>query len=381
MNQVYLDNAATTKDKPETVINKMSNFMKKINCSPGRGGYQCAIEAGKMVMDARFTIADFFKAEQVENIIFTKNITESLNFLIKGLLKKGDHVITTNLEHNAVLRPLKQLEDKDIIKVSYLKADQKGLFDPYLVSESINDSTKLILINHASNVTGTILPIEEIGQIASKHNVFFAIDTAQTAGIIDIDFKKLNLDFLGFTGHKSLLGPQGIGGMIISDRLANQMDSLITGGTGSLSESVNQPDFLPDKFESGTINTPGIVGLKAGIDYIQKTGIDTIFKHEKNLLDVFLAGLKSIKSIKVHGTLDSSKKVPTVGLSVEDYDIGELGYRLFNEYKIMVRSGLHCAPLAHKAIGTFPEGTLRFSIGWKNTKKEIEYTLNVLSKL
>ncbi|MCF8002499.1 MAG: aminotransferase class V-fold PLP-dependent enzyme [Halanaerobiales bacterium] len=381
MKEVYLDNAATTRHKPKSVVEEMTDFMKNINCSPGRGGYQCAMKAGRKVMKTRFIISEFFNSGEPENVIFTKNVTESLNFLIKGLLTEDDHVITTSLEHNAVLRPLHQLEEKNIIEVSYVKADKEGLLNSKLIEDEIKENTKLILINHASNVTGTILPIQEIGEIAKEHDLFYAIDTAQTAGVLDIDFKKLNLDFLGFTGHKGLLGPQGIGGMILSDKLSETMESLITGGTGSLSESVKQPDFLPDKFESGTLNTPGVIGLKAGIEYINSVGIKAIHNHEIKLLEKFLNGLDNIKKINILGTLDLDTKVPTVPVIVEGYDLGDLGFKLAEEYGIMVRSGLHCAPLAHKTIGSFPEGTLRFSMGWHTTDEDIEYTLETLSKI
>ncbi len=381
MTEVYLDNAATTRYKPKAVVEEMTNFMKNINCSPGRGGYQCAMKAGREIMKTRFLLTEFFNAGEPENVIFNKNVTESLNFLIKGLLTKKDHVITTTLEHNAVLRPLKQLEGNNIIEVSYVEANEKGLLDPNHIEDEIKENTKLILVNHASNVTGTILPVKEIGKIAKKHGLFYAIDTAQTAGIIDIDFDLFNLDFLGFTGHKGLLGPQGIGGMILSDRLAEKMKSLITGGTGSLSESVKQPDFLPDKFESGTLNTPGVFGLKAGVDYINSVGIKAIHNHESRLLEIFLNEVKNIKKVNILGTLDLNKKVPTVPITIKGYDLGDLGFKLAEEYGIMVRSGLHCAPLAHKTIGTFPEGTLRFSLGWHTTEKDIEYTLETLSKI
>ncbi|HKL13278.1 MAG TPA: aminotransferase class V-fold PLP-dependent enzyme [Halanaerobiales bacterium] len=381
MREVYLDNAATTRYKPQTVIDKMTNFMTELNCSPGRGGYECAIQAGREIMDTRFLISDFFNAGEVESILFTKNVTESLNILIKGLLKEGDHVVTTSLEHNAALRPLNQLEEKNIIEVSYVQADKKGILNPSLIEEAIQDNTKLIILNHASNVTGTILPAEEVGKIAKKHDIFYALDTAQTAGVIDINFKKFNLDFLGFTGHKSLLGPQGTGGMAISERLAEEMETLIAGGTGSMSETVKQPDFLPDKFESGTLNTPGIIGLKAGIEYINKVGIKSIHNHEIRLLKMFLDELKNIDKITVYGSTDINKKVPTVPLTIKGYDLGELGFKLAEKFGIMVRSGLHCAPLAHKTIGTFPDGALRFSIGWHTTEEDIEYTLETLAKL
>jgi cysteine desulfurase family protein len=381
MREVYLDNAATTRFKPELVIKEMTDFLRNLNCSPGRGGYECAIESGRHIMNARFTVNDYFNGPDVENVIFTKNITESINFLLKGFLRQNDHVITTTLEHNAVLRPLNQLEEKDIIDVSYVQCSNDGLLDPDDIEREIKENTKLIILNHASNVTGTILPAQKVGEIAKKHGLFYALDTAQTAGLLNIDFKKLNLDFLGFTGHKGLLGPQGTGGMILSNRLVEKMDSLITGGTGSLSETVKQPDFLPDKFESGTLNTPGIIGLKTGIEYINEHGIESLYNHEIDLLKYFLTGLNELENIKVYGTQDIDKKVPTVSLSVKGYDLGDLGFELAENYGIMVRSGLHCAPLAHKTIGTYPEGTLRFSLGIKTTKDEIDYTLDVLSKL
>src|SRR6056297_2075309 len=381
MREIYLDNAATTRFKPESVIKEMTDFLRNLNCSPGRGGYECAIESGRHIMNARFTVNDFFNGPDVENVIFTKNITESLNFLLKGFLKQNDHVITTTLEHNAVLRPLNQLEEKGIIEVSYVQCSNDGLLEPNDIEREIKENTKLIILNHASNVTGTILPAKKVGEIAKKHGLFYALDTAQTAGLLNIDFKKLNLDFLGFTGHKGLLGPQGTGGMILSNRLVEKMDSLITGGTGSLSETVKQPDFLPDKFESGTLNTPGIIGLKTGIEYINDHGIESLYNHEIDLLKHFLTGLNKLENITVYGTQDIDKKVPTVSLSVKGYDLGDLGFELAEKYGIMVRSGLHCAPLAHKTIKTYPEGTLRFSLGMKTTEDEIDYTLDVLAKL
>src|SRR6056297_3395299 len=381
MDKIYLDNAATSRDKAEVVKKAILNYYENIGCSPGRGGYEDSLKAGRLIIEARNTIADFFNVDDLKQIIFTHNVTYALNMGIKGILEKGDHVITTTMEHNSVLRPLNSLQENGIIDVDYIKCDGKGRLEPKKIEAAINKKTKLIIITYASNVSGTIMPVEEIGKIAAENNVYYLLDTAQAAGIYDIDFKKLKVDFLAFTGHKALMGPTGTGGFAVSKKMAAEMKPLIEGGTGSKSHLELQPDFLPDKVESGTMNTMGISGLKAGVEFIQKTGTKKIREHELQLGEVFLKGLKKIPEVKIVGPADLKEQVPTFSITAGNRDLGQLSFQLDEKYNIMTRSGLHCAPLAHQTLGTFPEGSLRFSIGYFNTLQEIEFTLDALKEI
>jgi cysteine desulfurase family protein len=381
MGKIYLDNAATSRDKAGVDKKSILNYYDNIGCSPGRGGYEDSLKAGRLIIEARNTIADFFNVDDLKQIIFTHNVTYALNMGIKGILEKGDHVITSTMEHNSVLRPLNSLEKNGVIDVDYIRCDQKGRLNPAKVEEAISKKTKLIVLTSASNVSGTIMPVQKIGEIAAQNNVYFMLDTAQAAGIYDIDFKKLKVDFLAFTGHKALMGPTGTGGFAVSKKMAAELDPLIEGGTGSKSHLEEQPDFLPDKFESGTMNTMGISGLKAGVEFIQKIGIEKIREHEVQLGTAFLAGLKKITEIKIIGPADLNEQVPTFSITAGDRDLGQLSFELDEKYSVMTRSGLHCAPLAHQTLGTFPEGSLRFSIGYFNTMQEIEFTLKALKQI
>lgn len=381
MKKVYLDNAATSSRKPESVKKAILNYYENIGASPGRGGYNDSIKAGRIILEARSKLADFFNVPKPEQIVFTHNVTYALNMGLKGVLKNNDHVITTTMEHNSVLRPLKGLEQKGIIEVDYIQCADDGTLDPKKIQKYIKNNTKLIVITYASNVTGTLMPVQEIADIAEKNGVYFFLDTAQAAGAYEIDFQKLKTDFLAFTGHKGLMGPPGTGGFALSQKLSNNMDSLIEGGTGSISDQEYQPDFLPDKFESGTLNTPGIAGLKAGVEFIETKGLDNIRQHELKLAEMFIDNLKQIDDINIYGPVDIEKQAPTISITHKEHDLGQLSYILDDKYGIMTRSGLHCAPFAHKTIGSFPEGTLRFSIGYFNTEDEITYTLDKLMEL
>lgn len=379
--KIYLDNAATTFPKPTSVYNDIVTFMSHIGSSPGRGSYASALESSRLVYGCREALCDFFNFDKPENVIFTTNITESLNILIKGLVKDGWHIITSSMEHNSVLRPLHQLKETMDIELDIVQCSEEGLLDVEEFKSKLKSNTRLVVLTHASNIVGTIQPLEAIGKICRDNNIFFIIDSAQTAGTIPIDFKNLNCSALAFTGHKSLLGPQGIGGFLISDELNEQCNSLIVGGTGSLSSSIYQPDFLPDKFESGTLNTPGIVGLMAGIKYIKDTGIKNIQEKEEELCKLFLEGLLNMSEIKVYGLKNHKNRTSTISVNFNDRDSSEISYILDSEFGIMTRTGLHCAPLAHKTIGTYPEGTLRFSIGPFNDNKDIIYTLDSINKI
>jgi len=379
--KIYLDNAATTYPKPPKVFLSVLNYMMNIGANPGRGGSSSTLEASRIVYKTREAVASFFNFDKPENVIFTSNITLSLNILMKGIVKKGWHVITTSMEHNSVLRPLSSLNKKGFIELDIVPCSNEGLINIETLKNKIKNNTKLVILSHSSNIIGTIQPIEEIGEICKKHNIYFILDTAQTAGIIPIDFYKLNLSALAFTGHKSLLGPQGIGGFLISDKLNDEAVPIIEGGTGSLSESIFQPSFLPDKFESGTMNTPAIAGLFEGINFINKEGIYNIKEKEEYLTSKFIEGLLNMDHIILYGIKNHKKMTSVISINSTKIDNSELGYILDNNYGIITRTGLHCSPLAHKTIGTFPQGTLRFSFGFFNDIKDVNYTLESLNNI
>lgn len=381
MKGIYLDNAATTRIKPESVREAMFNFYDKIGCSPGRGGYECSLDASRIVLNARVALCKLFNVEKPENIVLTHNITYALNMLLKGLLKEGDHVVTTSMEHNAVIRPLNDLIQTRNISVDYVKANKKGEIDVSDLEKAINDNTRLLLTTHASNVTGTILPIKEIAKVAQKHKLLYVVDSAQTAGSYPIDMEALNIDVLAFTGHKGLFGPTGTGGFILKEGVEKQINSLIQGGTGSISNKDYQPDFMPDKFESGTTNTIGIAGLGAGVEFILEKGVSTIHEKKQALTQFFIEELLKIDGVEVKGPQDATKQTATVSIDIPGEDLGNLSFELDNQFGVMTRSGLHCAPYAHETIGTFPNGTLRFSVGYFNTKEEIKVALEALKKL
>ncbi|AJD29651.1 MULTISPECIES: aminotransferase class V-fold PLP-dependent enzyme [Clostridium] len=379
--KIYLDNAATTYPKPEKVYSSILNYMKNVGASPGRGGYENALTGDRMVYKCRQSLINLFNFNKIENVIFTSNITASLNILIKSIVKDDWHVITSSMDHNSVIRPLVSLEKSNKIELDILNCSEEGLINVEDFKNTIKDNTKLVVLSHASNIVGTIQPLEAIGNICKEKGIYFIIDSAQTAGVLPLDFQNLNCNALAFTGHKALLGPQGIGGFIIDDKLNNIATNFIEGGTGSLSESTLQPDFLPDKFESGTMNTPGIAGLLAGIEYINEEGLNTIKEREEYLSREFINGLLNIDSIKVYGPLDASLRTATLSINSSKIDNSELGFLLDSEFGIMVRTGLHCAPLAHKTIGSFPQGTLRFSFGAFNDIKDINYALYALNSI
>ena len=381
LGKIYLDNGATSYPKPQKVIDSMVNYMTKIGASPGRGGYSSSLDAGRIVMETRSKLSQLFDFSYDEGIIFTQNITQSLNMAIKGILNKGDHVIISSMEHNSVVRPLRSLEQKGIIEVSVIPCKIDGSLPIDVFQSQIKKNTKMIVLTHSSNVTGVIMPVAEVGEISRENNIVFVLDSAQTAGLYPISFKDLNLDILAFTGHKGLMGPQGIGGFCIQPSLAKKMLPIFEGGTGSKSDHEYQPDFIPDKFESGTLNMPGIAGLFAGIEFIQNTGLDNIQKKEHDLLKTLVDGIEDISGVITYRSKDLNLQTPTLSIEIENLDSAEVSYILDDEFGIMTRSGLHCSPLAHKTIGTFPRGTLRLSIGYFNTEDEIIYTIESLRKI
>ncbi len=380
MEYIHLNYAATSAKKPRQSIDAMISYLNANNSlSPGRGG-EASLSEGRLEIEARLSLCRLFNVKRPEEIIFTQNATTSLNMAINGLVRKGCHVITTSMEHNAVARPLELLRQKGIIELSIIPCNADGTLVPETIKDYIKENTRLMVMTHASNLTGAILDYEKASLIAKEHGLFFILDAAQSAGYCAIDFDNSAIDVLAFTGHKSLMGPTGTGGFIIKKEITDEMEPFITGGTGSISHLLTQPDFLPDKFESGTPNMLGIIGLKASVDFILDTGVDKIRKHEETLTRAFLSGLQDIP-VKVYGPEDISIHAPVVSISSDKMDCSMLSSVLFEEYGIITRPGLHCSPLAHKTIGTYPEGTLRFSFGYFTTMEEIKFALKALSEI
>jgi len=381
MREIYADHAATTFPRPPEVVESMVHYLREIGCSPGRGSYQKSLAAARMVYEARSLLARFFTVPEPEQIIFTPNVTTSLNLAFKGLLAEGDHVLISSMEHNAVVRPLSHLARERHILLEQLSCAPDGTLNLLELRRALRHNTRLVVLTHASNVTGTLLPVYEAGEMLAGTNIFFCVDAAQTAGTEIVDFTEMRCDYLAFTGHKGLLGPPGIGGLCLSQRAAAATNPLIEGGTGSRSEDEYQPNFLPDKFESGTQNLPGIAGLAAGVRLISEAGLTAIRKQRNTLMETLLLGLSEISGVTIYGTKNAAKSVPTVSIKLAGVDSGDLSFMLDQAYEIQTRSGLHCAPLAHKTIGTFPEGTVRFSLGYQNTAEDVAAIIAALREI
>lgn len=377
--KVYLDNASTTFPKPKVVSDSIYNYLINIGGNANRSNHSNALESNREIFLARERIAKFFNYDKFENVVFTNNITMSLNILIKGTLRKGDHVITSSLEHNSVIRPIISCKESLDVEVDFVDASFDGFINPKDIENLIKKNTKLVIITHASNVIGTIQPIKEIGEICRKNNIFFIVDTAQSAGTVPIDFYDIGVSALAFTGHKSLFGPQGIGGFIIDDKLNEICTPLLEGGTGSLSHEIHQPNFMPDKFECGTLNIPGIVGLSNGIEFINTVGLENIKSKNKKLYKKLIQSINSMKRYKVYGDISGDNSTTSISFNLDGVETSELSFYLESN-GISNRSGLHCAPMCHKTIGTFPEGTVRLSISYFNTDEEIDYTISILEK-
>jgi len=376
---IYLDNAATSWPKPESVYQAVDDFLRTKAGNPGRGSHSMAVAAGRIVEETRLLVARLINAADKDRVIFTLNCTDSLNIGLKGLLRPGDHVITSSLEHNSVVRPLRKLE-REGVRVTRLSLPSGGDFvSPRDVARAVTQKTKLVVMNHASNVTGVIQPIEEYGVIARRHNLIFMVDAAQTAGKYPLDVQTNNIDLLAFSGHKGLFGPPGTGALYIGERV--DLDSLREGGTGSHSEREEQPTDLPDKFESGTVNCVGIAGLGAGLKFILKEGMDKILKHEQSLTDQLLEDLACTSRVTVYKVKDRARQAPVVSFNREGSTPGEVGTILDQAFDIKVRTGLHCAPAVHRTIGAFPPGTIRLSPGYFNTREEINFTAEAIKKI
>ena len=374
---IYFDNGSTSYPKAPGVAEAMMQMISQGAFNINRGNYEGAYEVAAMVLETREMLARLFNAESSKQVVFTPGITHSLNYFIKGLLKSGDHVVVTGMEHNGVMRPLCQMQECGVT-YDMAETDIEGSVKPDDIENLIRLETKAVLMLHASNVCGTVMPIKEIGEICHRHNIFFAVDTAQTAGTLPIDMQECYIDFLAFTGHKGLLGPQGIGGFLITERLDKEMKPLIAGGTGSMSDSLDMPETLPDKYESGTINLPGIIGLHTALSYIEKTTVESIHDKKMELTAYFLERLKEFKEIRVAGKQDVKDRVAVVSLDFINEDNAIVAFELEQMHGIMTRVGLHCAPMAHKSLHTYPQGTVRFAFGVQNTKEEIDICIRAL---
>ena len=377
---IYLDNASTSFPKPEAVAKAVYGYMTGTGVNINRGGYSSAYDAADMVFECREMLKDFFHASDCRNVVFTQNITQSLNIVLKGFLKPKDHVLCSSMEHNAVMRPLNQLQ-KQGVEFDRIPCSSEGFLQFDEIEKLIKPNTKAIVMQHASNVCGSIMPVERVGALCRAHGLRFIVDSAQTAGTLPIDMKTMNIDALCFTGHKSLLGPQGIGGFILKEGFAAEIEPLISGGTGSISHTEEIPAFMPDRFEPGTLNLPGIAGLKAGIEWIKAKGIDNIFAHEMDLTKRFIDAVRGIKQLKIAGPQGIDNRMGVVSVYTDKRDISETAYMLDSRFDIQTRVGLHCAPSAHKTLGTYPVGTIRFSFGIFNTAKDVEAIANALRKV
>jgi cysteine desulfurase/selenocysteine lyase len=377
---IYLDNAASSWPKPDQTWQAMEHFMRNIGANPGRSGHRLSIEAGRILMDAREALAELFGAGDPLRICFAKNATEALNLAICGILRPGDHCITTSMEHNSVMRPLHALEKRGV-EVTIAPCSSGGELDPQEIEKAIKKNTKLIVITHASNVTGTLMPVNEVGKIAGQHGVFFCIDAAQTAGAYPIGVAEMQCDLLAFTGHKALFGPQGTGGLYVRKGLEKELEPLMRGGTGSRSEFQEQPDFLPDKYESGTPNTVGVAGLGAGARFCLTQGVAQIRAKEQGLTRMLIEELQPISEVSLLGYKDAERQVAIVSFNISGLTASEVTMQLDEEFGIMSRPGLHCAPAAHQTIGTFPQGTVRLSAGYFTTEEELASALAAIEKI
>lgn len=399
--KIYLDNAATSFPKPEEVPKAVYDYMTKLGTNVNRGGYATAYDTESVVFECRELIGALFHAPDYKNVVFTRNITESLNVVLKGLLHSGDHVIVSSMEHNAVMRPIRQLEKKGV-SFTRVQCESDGSLKPEKLFACLRPDTKAVVMTHASNVFGTMLPIQEVGAFCKENGLVFILDSAQTAGVFPIDMEKMHIDILCFTGHKGLLGPQGIGGFILRDELVLKIEPLISGGTGSLSNVETVPEFMPDRFEAGTPNLPGIFGLHAALNWLRKLGekslsaelfttehcfsaaLEKISEHELHLTEEFLTLLEPLEKeakLKIIGKKDTEMRTGVVSIQTLTRELSDTAFQLDTRYGIMTRVGLHCAPSAHKTMGTYPTGTIRFSFGFANTDKEVKLAIDALKEL
>ncbi|GAB2717142.1 aminotransferase class V-fold PLP-dependent enzyme [Paenibacillus thermoaerophilus] len=376
---IYLDNAATSWPKAPGVKEAVVRAIEEQSANPGRGNHQMAVTASRVLFDARKKLAKLFQIRNPNDIHFTLNTTMGLNMAIKGLLKPGDHVVCTSVEHNSVRRPLEYLKRTIGLELTYVETDEQGRLDVAKVARSIKSNTKLVVATHSSNLLGSIVPIEEIGAITRKRGVYFLVDAAQSAGSVAIDVEKMGIDLLAFPGHKGLLGPQGTGGLYIHPEV--DLEPLIHGGTGSQSEAVDQPQVRPDRYESGTPNTPGIAGLAVGVEYVLERGVADIHRHERELAVRMMEGLRGLSGIRLLGPDAGEDRTGIVSFASERIDSSELAFILDQSFGIAVRSGYHCTPLAHETAGTSKTGAVRASVGPFSTKEDADALVAAVTEI
>lgn len=374
---IYMDNAATTMQKPQQVIDAVAAAMCSMG-NAGRGAHAASLGAARTIYDAREKLACFFHAENPKQIAFTMNSTESLNIALKGVLNPGDHVITTMLEHNSVLRPLYELQEKGT-ELTILKSNPQGTLDYEDFEKAIKENTKAIVCTHGSNLTGNLVDVKRVGEIAKKHGVLFIVDASQTAGVFPIDVQEMGIDILCFTGHKGLLGPQGTGGIYVREGLI--VRPLLCGGSGVQTYNKKHPSEMPTALEAGTLNGHGIAGLDAAVEYLMETGIDTIREREQDLMWRFYEGVKDIPGVKVYGDFSTRDRCAIVTLNIGDYDSSEVSDELLMTYGISTRAGGHCAPLMHEALGTVEQGAVRFSFSHYNTDEELNTAIQAVKEM
>ena len=375
---IYFDNAATGWPKPEEVYSAVEKAMKEWGGNPGRSGHKMSLQAGRIIEETRLLLAQFFNVPDHKRIVFTLNATEAINLALKGFLEPEDHVVTGSMEHNAVARPLEALKGKGIEISKVAVSPQRGI-DPAQVEKAIKSNTKMVVLNHASNVTGTVNPIGEVGRLCREKGIVFLVDAAQSAGYLPIDVQDMCIDLLAFPGHKGLMGPQGVGGLYISPQVF--LAPMKEGGTGSDSQSLIQPRYSPDLYESGTPNTPGIAGLGEGIRFILSEGLDKIRAREKLLMRRLLEGLEDIPGVVLYGPPLDTERAPVVSINIAGMDSLEVALILDQAFDIAVRAGLHCAPDAHRVLGTLEKGTIRLSLGYFNKEEEIDVCLEALASI
>lgn len=379
---IYFDNAATSWPKPAAVTEAMAHFMTEVGANPGRSAHRRSIEAGRIIYETRDALARLFNVDDPLRIVFGSNATEALNLALRGILRPGDHVVTSSMEHNSVMRPLRAMEEEGVVEIAVVPCSSEGFLDPADLEAAIRPDTRMIALNHASNVVGSLLPVAEAGAIARKHDLLLLVDAAQTAGAHPLDVKAMQIDLLAFTGHKALFGPQGTGGLCIGERVGvGDIQPLKQGGTGSRSEREEQPRFLPDMCESGTPNTVGLAGLGAGVGFVLEQGVEDIRIHEVELTRRLIAGLLDIPGVVVYGGHDAEMQTGTVSINVERLAPSEVAPMLDEGYGIMSRVGLHCSPAAHRTMGTFPVGTVRFGLSLFNTVEEVDVALTAVREI
>lgn len=383
---IYLDHAATSWPKPPGVIPAMVDYLERAGGNPGRSGHRLSVAAGRIVYEAREAVADLVHAPDPLAVVFAHNATHALNLALHGLLRPGHRVVTGGMEHNSVMRPLRALERQGV-SVTVVPASPEGKLDPGAFADAITPATRLVVVNHASNVVGTIAPVAEIARVAHAAGALLLVDAAQTAGVLPIDVMAMGIDLLAFTGHKGLQGPPGTGGLVLCKRSgpagnAAQLDGMIPhlqGGTGSRSQMEEQPNMLPDKFEPGTANGAGVAGLAAGLRWIRGRGLDTLRGHEVELTAMLIEGLGNVPGVSIYGPTEADERTAVISIRVAGRTVSEVGQRLDEEHGVLCRVGLHCAPAAHRSLGTFPEGTVRLAMGPMTTADQVRAAIRAVA--